>query len=587
MQNGQITIHSLFDGTKVFRIPQYQRAYAWEEKQLQEFCDDFETQFVGKDYFFGTILVREEESQDEFEIIEIVDGQQRITTLMIYMKLILDRLTSLGDEVDLLMATYVRYGGRYKLHVLQDDHEFFAAYILQDNDGSEFIRTPSQRRLWEAKKYLRERVESYSLETLQQLVTKVRRTKLLTYSVEDNAEATLIFETTNDRGRPLSNLEKTKSFLMHKTYLASDDPKTALEHIQSNFIEIYRDFEAIQYKGIGEDSILQYHFIAFEPWAADRKKREYAQYVEMVKRRVNRLFAAQDHAATMRYIDKYSRELRESYGIMRLLQLNPGDYGLLDLIATGRQAVFYPLLLKTFKCGPADDKPNFKRIVRLAEIISFRVWGVRRRRADTGRDFIYRLARDFQGDFDSLIGDLRQFIHRFANDEEFRSYLSAPNLYKSAFLSDIRYLFWKYENYLRCTEMPVAAEMTYDEFLPADRSLRLAIEHIAPQNPQQSKVIVDLNILPSMTKRFAEQYLHSLGNLTIDPLSANISKSNQDFENKYEHYFRRAPFKTQNELGDFLSTSLMGSPRWDEHSVQKRRDKILKFALEYWDYRNA
>ncbi len=587
MQNGQITIHSLFDGTKVFRIPQYQRAYAWEERQLQEFCDDFETQFVGKDYFFGTILFREEESQDEFEIIEIVDGQQRITTLMIYMKLILDRLAALGDEVDLLVATYVRYGGRYKLHVLQDDHEFFAAYILQDNDGSEFIRTPSQRRLWEAKKYLRDRVETYSPETLQQLVSKVRRTKLLTYSVEDNAEATLIFETTNDRGRPLSNLEKTKSFLMHKTYLASDDPETALEHIQSSFIEIYRDFEAIQYKGIGEDSVLQYHFIAFEWWVADRKKREYTLYVEMVKQKVNQLFASQDRAATMGYIDKYSRELRESYGVMRLLQLNLGDYGLLDLFATGRQAVFYPLLLKTFKYDPADEKPNFKRIVRLAEIISFRVWGVRRRRANTGRDFIYRLARDFEGDFDRLISRLREFIQRFANDSEFRSYLSAPNLYKSAFLSDIRYLFWKYENHLRRTEMPVAPEMSYDEYLPADRRLRWSIEHIAPENPRKSKVIVDLSLLPSMTKKFAEQYLHSLGNLTIDPLSANISKSNWDIEYKNERYFQRAPFKTQNELGDFLSTSRIGSPRWDEQSVQKRRDKILKFALEYWDYRNV
>ena len=115
----------------------------------------------------------------------------------------------------------------------------------------------------------------------------------------------------------------------------------------------------------------------------------------------------------------------------------------------------------------------------------------------------------------------------------------------------------------------------------------MSIEHIAPENPRQSKVIVDPSLLPSKTKKFAEQYLHSLGNLTIDPLSANISKSNWGMKYKNEHYFRRAPFKTQNELGDFLSTPRIGAPRWDAQSIQKRRDRILEFALEYWDYRNV
>ena len=84
----------------------------------------------------------------------------------------------------------------------------------------------------------------------------------MTYSVEDTAEATLIFETTNDRGKSLTNLEKTKSFLMYKTYLASDRPETTLNDLQTRFGEIYRDYEEIK-KWVDEDSILQYHFIAF------------------------------------------------------------------------------------------------------------------------------------------------------------------------------------------------------------------------------------------------------------------------------------------------------------------------------------
>lgn len=56
MENGQKTIRDLFDGSKIFNIPQYQRAYAWEEQQLNDFVDDIKNQKIDKDYFFGTIL---------------------------------------------------------------------------------------------------------------------------------------------------------------------------------------------------------------------------------------------------------------------------------------------------------------------------------------------------------------------------------------------------------------------------------------------------------------------------------------------------------------------------------------------------
>jgi len=72
MENGQRNISSLFDGRKIFHIPKYQRAYAWEEKQLSDFVDDFENQDVNKDYFFGTILFQQREKTDNFEHIDIV-----------------------------------------------------------------------------------------------------------------------------------------------------------------------------------------------------------------------------------------------------------------------------------------------------------------------------------------------------------------------------------------------------------------------------------------------------------------------------------------------------------------------------------
>ena len=94
----------------MFNIPKYQRAYAWQEKQLADFVDDIENQRLDKAYFFGTILFQEKgKSENDFEYIDIVDGQQRITTLIIFMKLLLDQIGEDGkeNEINKLKDRYI------------------------------------------------------------------------------------------------------------------------------------------------------------------------------------------------------------------------------------------------------------------------------------------------------------------------------------------------------------------------------------------------------------------------------------------------------------------------------------------------
>lgn len=580
MENGQKTISDLFDGRTIFHIPQYQRAYAWEEPQLEDFVDDLENQKLDKDYFFGTILFQNRGRSGSFENIDIVDGQQRITTLIIFMKLLLDRLED-HEDVVILKETYIQYHGKYKLRVLQDDNDFFSSYILQDNPTSkDSVRTPSQERLLNAKHYLEQRLEEYPPETLREFNEKIERTKVLTYSVEDAAEATLIFETTNDRGKSLTNLEKTKSFLMYKTYLASGDDnlESDLDTLQSRFGAIYREFETIKDR-VGENSILQYHFTAFEDWETS-DKRPYLQYVQEIKKKVNNLVTDNESEAR-KFIARYSQELKESFVHMKALLLNR-ESPLLDIFALNRPGVFYPLLLKTHKLDKSDGKQNFKRIARLVEIGCFRVFGIRGRRSDTGRELLCRLARDFNGDYEKLINDLKEeFVDKYCNDDEFQGYLSSPNFYTDVDSDDQRYLFWKYENYLRTDKQPKFPAMSYDEFANRDPKTGFSIEHIIPQmEKKESNVVEKGSPLTRRTQKFQKESLHAIGNLTIDPQSANSSKGNHPFEYKDQKYFKRAPLKTQNELSDFLNPE---TKRWDSESIRRRGDEIVRFALAYWD----
>jgi len=568
----------LFDGRKIFNIPKYQRAYAWEKKQLKDFVEDIENQKPDRSYFFGTILFQEQQRHEGFEMIDIVDGQQRITTLIIFMKLLLAEWKKAGNDVTMLKDTYIQIYNRYKLHVLETDNDFFTSYILQDNrpDDSQ-VHTPSQRRLLKAKDFLSQSLEASS-DKIKEFIDTIESMKVLTYSVEDKAEATLIFETTNDRGKSLTNLEKTKSFLMHKTYIVSDNPETELDIHQNRFSEIYRAYEEIESR-VDEDSILQYHFIAFfEEW---KNKSEYQNHVQTIKQKVNGLINANSTVEAAEFINQYSLELKESFEFTRTLFISREPY-LLDIFALSRQATFYPLLIKTYKSDNSDGKDNFKRVAQLVEIICFRL-SIIGSRADKGREFLYGLAKGFNGDFQQLIRKLRHFISSNCSDLAFERALKSPSFHSDVNLNDQRYLFWKYENYLRGIDG--YSEMSYDEFTNNKPRSRFSIEHIIPQNPKESKVVVEDSILATTdfeSSEFKENYLHSIGNLTIDPISANASKSNQNFPYKNQRYFCRAPLMAQNELIDFLNDE---TGQWDTASISNRARTIRLFALERWNPR--
>lgn len=580
MESGLKTIFGLFDGTKIFQVPEYQRAYAWKKQHLSDFVDDLENQRVDRPYFLGTVLLREREKQNYFTYIDIVDGQQRMTTVVIFVKLLLAQLKSIGEDTAIPEATYLSVHGEHKLSILPQDNHFFRAYILEGNvlpDGQ--IDTPSQRRLWEARAYLKERLANCSIDELRTFRDVLDKAKILTYIVDDPSEAALIFETTNDRGKRLTNLEKTKSFLMYKAYLAFEHPESHLNDIQAWFSRMYQDFDEIRNQNIGEDTILQYHFTAFESWRSGQSYKGYYQYVPEVKNKINKFLKAGDHPGTQTFITRYARELQQSFRTMKTLLLSSDEY-MTNLFAVGRPANFYPLLIKTWQFDEGADKTQFKRVARLAEIYSFRVLGIRRRRSDAGRETLYILARDFDGDFPKLIKKLQELILGYCSDSVFYSRLMSPTLYDDIYRSDQRYLFWQYENYLRRSEQPVASPMSYAAFISQDSRTKLTTEHIAPQTPKTSKIIADTSIEPELTEEFQEKYLHCLGNLTFDPLSANSSKSNNDVPTKNQGYFVRAPFKTQNELDTFLNPE---TKKWDAHSAETRREKILKFAMSYWD----
>lgn len=575
MDNGLKTIMELFNGNKVFRVPMYQRSYAWDNKQLNDFLEDMKNQKKSRDYFLGTVLLEKAENDEDFRVIDIVDGQQRITTLVIFMKSLIDILKKINQDVEILEDTYVTYKNRFKLKLQDEDSEFFETYVLGDVNNPEIVMgRPSQKRLLEARRFFTDKLKNLSLQDLLEIKDKINKTRVLTYTVEDNAESTLIFETTNDRGKSLTNLEKIKSFLMYKCYLATDEPADMLKSLYKRFSDIYGLIDSINIDS--EDSILQYHFIAYEMWGS---KRDYQEYLQNIKNKINQLLLDKQDKEVVRYIENYTTKLRETFFTLYEIQKNKTIRPLQEVFMLERLGItFYPLLIKSYQLDKSQNKQNFENIARLVEIFSFRVLGMKAKRQGDVDSAVNLLVREFNGDFEKLEIQLVDKIIEYCNDLKFKEKVGSNDFYEE-FTSDRVYFFWKYENFLR--GLKGYAPMSQEDY-SSDKRFELTIEHIAPQNPEEEEdriIATEKCQFPDYnTEEFKEVYLHSIGNLTFDPRSANSSKGRKPVPEKDNQYFRRAPLMTQNELQDFLDNG-----QWSVNSITKRRENLIDFALKVWD----
>ncbi len=90
MKTKNMSVEEFFTGKKQYAIPVYQRAYSWEEKQWSAFFEDLQEATKGENhYFFGNVLLEKIKNR---EVIDIIDGRQRISTIVIFVRSVLDVL---------------------------------------------------------------------------------------------------------------------------------------------------------------------------------------------------------------------------------------------------------------------------------------------------------------------------------------------------------------------------------------------------------------------------------------------------------------------------------------------------------------
>ncbi|NER27728.1 MAG: DUF262 domain-containing protein, partial [Symploca sp. SIO1C4] len=591
-EKGLTELKNLLIGDRIFKIPEYQRYYAWEKQQLEDLWSDMIHLKPGRKHYFGTLLLRKTGDQRKlaaknFDVYEIIDGQQRMVTVIILLKQIISQFKKSNDDElkedsKRLEEDYIKYRDVYKLELLGDDGEFFKKKII-DND-SRFqgdFQTPSQQKLEEANKLFEKKIKNFindhngnMYESIVKLKDKIDNIQIIRYEVEDNADAVLIFETVNDRGRPLTDLEKTKSFLMHMIYLSvSNDEKDQIDDLLNSanvsFSRMFKYFEQISRSDRGkklvnltEDAIQRYHLIIYQK--ADKIKNS---PLSLVKEEVMDLYDNNQNEKCLKYVKDYYPDLETTFRTLQIIcTYNQSNQirDLLNKIFTLQKgtANFLPLLIAAWRKFEGDEKKILETL-KFVEIAIFRVYSIGKRRVDTARNILQKLAYSIDKEDISnqkVEAEIKDFVNKLQDNTEFTANLKLQKFYQKIDIKYIKYLLYEYENHLNQSQEGLRINL---EDIMKDST---AIDHIWAQEPSKLQLTSDLS------KRH-EEYKHKLGNLTLASHRWNSEWGNKPFEIKRENY-KNSAFRTQRELSN--------QAQWGTSEIETRENKIIEFALQRW-----
>lgn len=210
-------IGSIFNGNK-FIIPTYQRKYSWTENERYALWQDIEESLKSNmNHFLGTLSFKENETigLSTDTLYEIIDGQQRVTTIFILLSTLIDKLPE-GKTKNDQRITFIGTDNNLKLKPLGDDGHFLNQLIFDfSNIEISKINKRSQIFMYEAKQEFVALVNPLSMQQVEDRINFIRKNiEVLVFNVENQAQAVKMFSIINDRGLPLRILDKTKSLLM-------------------------------------------------------------------------------------------------------------------------------------------------------------------------------------------------------------------------------------------------------------------------------------------------------------------------------------------------------------------------------------
>lgn len=580
-------ISELFDidGKFVYTIPRYQREYTWGVTQWQPLFDDLVENDAG--YFLGSIIcINQSDDSMAVQELEVVDGQQRLTTLSLLFAAVYQSLMQLDGELDddqraernNLKRKLVLKGSDDRLRLvpqIQNRNQDDFRWVLSEVNAIRPYEYPSNagnRRVVKAFRYFLKRVKKM-LEAdvdprikLLNFVDKVSQASMVKIEVASHTDAYVLFESLNDRGIPLTAVDLLKNKLLAR--IERDDPGKV-------------DYYFEQWRGLlevlGGDYPIHERFFRHY-YNAFRDELQSIYKVPMAtKSNLIRIFE--------KLIDYDAKECLNNAAaaarVYAVILARRTDESLRELVKPLQNleriqgAPLYVLLLNFLARRKHLELTNAHLIDIIETLIRF---FVRRNLTDSPpTNAVTRLPLDILNEIGELRGaEIVKFVADrlaaiSASNEEFRKKLEGP-------------IYEDNDNVARfilvsLAEKAMTNETFTDLWSKKDNQWIWTIEHILPQGENIPKAWVDMIAGgdAAIAKDIQQKFVHKLGNLTIT--GNNSSLGNKSFEEKRDHKDsegRNVGYK--NGLG--LNQDLATLNSWSVEQIEQRGNKLVDAALD-------
>lgn len=673
------SLDSLFT-KKIFRIPDYQRGYAWQKSQLKDFWEDLINLSSDRSHYAGVLTLNEADpdyvakDDNEYWLIEdhgytmyhIVDGQQRLTTFVIFLQSFIDVVKSraenegkenreiyiteslnlevvINDYLFMTRPTGVKYR-TYKFGYTVDNpsYEYLRHRIFKESGSPSVDETFYTLNLQNAKLYFYKQLEKLYAESgidgLRDVYKKLTQRFLFNeYVIKNEFNVFVAFETMNNRGKRLSDLELLKNRLIYLTTLYTKDKldeagcKNLRDAINSAWKKVYHQLGRNSNQPLNDDDFLKAHWIMYFQYSR-KKGNAYTKFLLDEQFSPQRIHKKIEHKVALNSPEEHrdDSELDDSDGNDGRVEdgitvdclppdeikeyvdslggsavhwfnshypdlaegLSDGEKNALNCLNRIGMGYFRPLIMSVFKneSNPEKRIDLLKHIERFVFIV-FRLSQARGNYKDSE---FYSASRELnRGQLtlpkikDKLDATMKDYFHD--DGGAFNSKYFYDYLYKRFNSGDkngyygwngLRYFLYEYELDLlsqnRQKKVPV-----WEDLLKTPKD-KVSIEHIFPQTPTNGWK----GFFASVDEEKYPFYSGSIGNLLLLSMSINSSLQNADFADKKKPRTNGGK-KTRNGYSDGSHSEIEVAQyeEWTPEAIEERGLLLLDFMEKRWDLR--
>ncbi|WP_278403514.1 DUF262 domain-containing protein [Brochothrix thermosphacta] len=352
-----MTVKSLFRTFSQFNVPVFQRDYSWDKQYYSKFIDDIIHGITVKDdqletskYFIGTMVFAGDTGDN---IIDVVDGQQRLTVITILLSVISEQLLKIGEK-GLATATfkYVKEkndNDEYIRHLISDtSYPYLDSFIQSlDKKNSQTVQTDEEKNLKDTYTYFSKRLSPERIEELakfkkveyKEILISIRdqvlSSMVISILTPDRDNAFMIFEILNAKGKNLVSIDLIKNVLFEEFH---NDPnglesnaEIMWEKIKSNLrtrdqsvglATFYRHYWISKYKKVTNAKL--YDSFKTEIKGSDKKQKYYDFIVDLEKESRNYIAIIHpilsedyDNRQEYRWLEQSLNALNDTFGLVQ------------------------------------------------------------------------------------------------------------------------------------------------------------------------------------------------------------------------------------------------------------------------------